>query len=67
METKHPSNHINDMYPELNELENVGGDFLNKLDLFFINTNLDENQRKMIVSMLNEAYTTGLVDGLSTD
>ena len=56
------------MYPELNELENVGGDLLNKIDLFLVNsTNFDDKQRKELVELFNEIYAVGLVDGLSAD
>lgn len=68
METNHQSNNINIMYPELNELENVGGDLLNKIDLFLVNsTNFDDKQRKELVELFNEIYAVGLVDGLSAD
>jgi hypothetical protein len=52
-------------YPELNELESVGGDIRDRIELFFVNSNFDETQRKVIVDLLNEFYTIGLVDGLS--
>lgn len=67
METKWTIRHITYMpYQELNELEGVEDDVKNRIELFFTNSNFDEKQRKTIIDLLNEFYSIGLVDGLST-